>query len=444
MHNHIFIPSSKKDICYCKICQQLSYKGIPSQSLPLKNNSKFSIDPLNFKFKPFSSITNYKLENHLKYLQYKNIGISKINYLINNFGLKSMIFYKAITLMDQIYLQNEVSTDDIETIASVCVLLVVQFNECCLSYMKENNLTKNEKDIFYHSFFGNNDKVHRKANIRGLFKYIKNNVNNFKYWEVLCLSYLNYDLGKYSAYDYLILFFQLGIFFCKDSIDIIDKLNICFKILDYIVIDTKSCDFSQYTIAMSIIKVAFEFEKYFDKNIFKKIYGVDLSKKKYINCSKMIKTILFLSKNISNLNNYNYDMTLNINYNILNNFSFINGYNNNIISFFFENKNNKNKKKNKNKEKKDKFTHQNELLNSNFNSNLVKENNEKYKYDLSQIQKGNLSNKIIINNNFISNSININNYNFYFQNYSKSKINYYFFNNVNSFTNQYRAFNKNI
>ena len=69
MHNHIFIPSSKKDICYCKICQQLSYKGIPSQSLPLKNNSKFSIDPLNFKFKPFSSI---KISSIQKYWYIKN------------------------------------------------------------------------------------------------------------------------------------------------------------------------------------------------------------------------------------------------------------------------------------------------------------------------------------------------------------------------------------
>ena len=46
MHNHIFIPSSKKDVCYCKICQKLSYKGIVSQSLLLKYNSKFNINPL--------------------------------------------------------------------------------------------------------------------------------------------------------------------------------------------------------------------------------------------------------------------------------------------------------------------------------------------------------------------------------------------------------------
>ena len=54
MHNHKFEPSSKKDICYCITCQNLSYKGTIGQSL-LINPINFNIDPLKLKFLPFST-----------------------------------------------------------------------------------------------------------------------------------------------------------------------------------------------------------------------------------------------------------------------------------------------------------------------------------------------------------------------------------------------------
>ena len=57
--------------------------------------------------------------------------------------------------MDQIYLENEVSIDNIETISSICIVLALKFNECCLSYSNKNNFTKDENDIVYHSFLGN-------------------------------------------------------------------------------------------------------------------------------------------------------------------------------------------------------------------------------------------------------------------------------------------------
>ena len=347
MNNHIFIPSSKKDISYCKICQLISYKGIISQSLPIKCHPRINMDPLTLKFVSFSSVANKKSGYHLKYLSNKRRGVNTIISLINTFGLRSMIFYKSISLLDQIFLNNEISIDNIETIALVCVLLVVEFNECCIPYKKVDFFDKNEKDIIFHTF--NNDiDYNNKLNLRGLFLYIKNNVNNFNYWQILCLKYLNYDLGKYSAYDYLLLFFRLGILFCKETVDIISKLKICLKILDSIINDNKSCFFSQYTLAMSIINVTFGQEKYFDKNIFKIIYGVDLSKKKYINCSNMIKNvILYYNNNNSNnfiCNNNNkltnspnqisidqsYQNSNNFNnYNYMNNFAY-NFYNNNI------------------------------------------------------------------------------------------------------------------
>ena len=305
------MPSTKIDLCYCKICYKLTYKGKICQNLLINDANRFCLDPLTLKYRPIISICNYKLPRNIKYLEYKNKGISKIKYLVYNFGLKSMIFFKSISLMNQIFLENDISIDYIDDISSICVLLATKYNECCIPSKFEEVLTENEKEIFYH--LNNNEKRNKcKSNLSGLISFIKNNVNNYKYWEILCLKYLNYDLGRYSAYDYLILFFQLGIFFCEKEINVIDKLKKCINVLDLIIYDKKYCDFSQYTFALSIIKVFFENDNLFDTKIIKYIYGVDLSKIKYIKCSNLIKNII--NQSIKNENSKTY---FNILYNAL-------------------------------------------------------------------------------------------------------------------------------
>ena len=172
--------------------------------------------------------------------------------------------------------------------------IVTQYNECCAPSILEQSFTKQEHDILFNSYSRKNDEIinnnnekliKHKTNIRGLFNYIKNNIKDHKYWEILCLKYLNFDLGRYSAYDYLLLFFRYGIFFCKEKINVLDKFKFCLNVLDIIVQNKRACDFSQYTFAMSIIKISLENDNFFDKKIFKYIYGVDLSKSKYINCT---------------------------------------------------------------------------------------------------------------------------------------------------------------
>jgi hypothetical protein len=103
MHSHIFVPSIKKEVSYCKKCSILSYRGNISQEMPIKMYNKFDIDPLKLKFKPVSITANYNLEFHRRYLESKIIGINKIKYLVNNFGLKSMVYYKSINFMNQIF-----------------------------------------------------------------------------------------------------------------------------------------------------------------------------------------------------------------------------------------------------------------------------------------------------------------------------------------------------
>jgi hypothetical protein len=436
MNTHLLIQSSKEDICYCSKCGKLSYKGKIGQNLPFKCLNTFNIDPLKIKYRPITAIANYNLSNHIKYLECKNKGISKIKSLTNNFGLKSMILYKAINFMNQIYLDNEVSLEYIDIIASLCVLLVIDYNERCIPSIIEEYLTKDQRDILYGFCYENddkdinnglipfndkNEKIKHTSNLNGLLRYIKKNVNNFRYWEIMCLKYLNYDLGKYTAYDYLILFFELGIFFCEENVDIIDKLKYCVKILDYIILNKCSCDFSQYTFAMSIIKIVLENDNFFDKKVFKYIYGVDLSKKKYINCSNLIKNILNLAVKIDSIKSLNYM----INFNKINNGNqiylnkFINSNGKNIImdNHFLlngninqSNKIKKGKKSFKSNKEKDKIEENNKLENNNF----FIYNNKNINFDGLNHNLIN-NNSIIINNNFINNNININNNNFNFK-----------------------------
>lgn len=452
MHSHEFIQSTKKDVFFCKTCSKISYKGIISQALSIKYLNIFNNDPLKLKFRPILTTVNYKSANNLKYLEIKNQIITKIKYLCNNFGLKSMIFYKSINFINQIFLQNEISLSNIDSISSVCVLLVTEFNECCMPSKFEEYFTKNENDILFNSFLRKNNiqvneviynKVNEKiikhkSNLKGLINYIKNNIKDFKYWEILCINYLNYDLGRYSTYDYLILFFRLGIFFCKEEINILDKLNFCFKILEILINDKRSCNFSQYIFAMSIIKITLENDNFFDKKIFKYIYGVDLSKAKYEKCSNLIKDILTTyinndyAKNTLNILNYLLICNqLNNNQQIYNN-----KYNQNtniyekpnIYKNMSMNKINK-KEANKNNNKNNKEEEKIEQTNINDKIDFFNNNN------LKKIDK---SNSLISNNNYIIFYNNITNNNTYNNNLNLQKYNQ---TNNNTIGNNYFFFN---
>ena len=400
-HSHIFVPSIKKDVSYCSICSKLSYKGIPSNTLSLKSASRLDLDPLLMKFKPIASICNHNSRNNINYLEYKIKAIIKLKYLTINFGLKSMLFYRALNLLNQIFLENELPVDIIDSIASVCFLLVVEYNECCVPSVVEEDLTNNDKELLYINN-SNKEGTKHKSNLRGLFSFIKKNVYNYNYLEVSCLKYLNYDLGRYSAYDYLILFFELGIFFSKEKVNIKNKLKYCINILDLIIYDKKSCYFSQYTFAMSIIKVALENDNFFNKSIFKHIYGVDLSKTKYIKCSNLIKNIL--NKSINNYFNKNF-------FNALNN-----------LLYLYNQRENDNKIKGKE-------IHEEEKNENNKNNNIIF-----YKYN-RRLDIGQLNdNHIIKSNNYNNNIFHINNLSSY-SNYNK------YFNCINNNFNLYNSDN---
>ena len=226
-----------------------------------------------------------------------------------------------------------------------------------------------------------------------MFNYIKKNVNNYKYWEIFCLKKLNYDLGRYSAYDYLILFFDLGICFCREEINMLELLKYSVNILYFITNDRRFCEYNQYTLAMSLIKVALENYFFFDKNVFKYIYGVNLSKKKYLNCSNMVKAIINLSYN-------RIDNSINIEYN-----------NNNNLVF--------------------QLLCINEYLDNHKNKGNNNNNN------LRNIISCIIKNNIIINNSIITNNISIKNNSIYYQNLVINNYNNFIGNKLGIYNTDY-------
>ena len=51
--------------------------------------------------------------------------------------------------MNQIFLENQIAIENIENIASLCVLLITVFHECCLPSLSEELMTKNENIYSY-------------------------------------------------------------------------------------------------------------------------------------------------------------------------------------------------------------------------------------------------------------------------------------------------------
>ena len=331
--SHNFLPSIKKGISYCSYCGCLSYKNIPSKkSHTSKDRRIMDIDPLILKYKPISLKIDFSLVSHKNYMNDRKKGLSKIYYLSNYFKLDRMIKYKAIGLMDQIYLNNEdVSTENIEAISSTCVLLSIEFNDC---YINSNNIKlpiyndipKTNPNIYNNNFYINNKKA--------LFQYIRKEINSIMYWQSYCLKKLVYNLGKYTSFDYINLFFDLGIVFTKKEVDIINMYESCFNILETIIGNQYFCKYNQYIIAMSVIYLIFKSSNYFNLKVFKYIYGVDFSKEKYKLCINKINSL------VTNLYNIKFENNSFSNINIIeNNFYFKNyNVNNNDNKYFSDKK----------------------------------------------------------------------------------------------------------
>ena len=279
MCKHIYKHTRKKDVSYCIICGCLSYKNIPSLLFQFNNNYEIGFDPLLLKFHHSKKTIDYSNNSNIQYISIRYLGINHIKMLSTYFSISKTLTHKAINYLDQIYLNDPtISLDLIEKISSVCLLLAVKFNECCT--------------------------MESQINIGDFIHLLSSKINNLNEIEILCLKTLNYELGIYSSYDFINLFFSLGLIFpnytninsnCKDS-NVMNMYLKCINILEVIIDDYRSLEFTQYNIAISIIAMGVSDSKFFSIETFKYIYGINLLKEKYVKCQLDLKSIY--------LNNY--------------------------------------------------------------------------------------------------------------------------------------------
>ena len=287
--SHEFKNTIKPGVKYCVKCGCLSYKNIPAINISLKNLNVLYLDPLILKYRPISLKLNQYLIFHANYIAHRKIGLLKIYEVSNLFDLDKVIIFKAIGLMDKIFLncQNESIIEYIEKISLICILLSFQFN----NFFSETNI----KEVGFRK--NKNIPLINKINkfnnrIVDCYQYIKTEIKDLIYWQALCLKYLNFNLSEFTVYDYINLFFQLGIIFTNENIDIHNYYNNCIVLLEIIINNCKICNFNQFVIAQSILYLNISSDICFNPSIIKYIYGVDFSKKKYLFCIKEICEII--------------------------------------------------------------------------------------------------------------------------------------------------------
>jgi hypothetical protein len=186
----------------------------------------------------------------------------------NFFSIPEILVHKAMRYLDYIYLNNTVSFDLISNICIVCLLFAIQFNDCC----------SKSSGIDFQGFRNNLQNI---PNLRELENY--------------CLKCIDYNLGLYTSLDYINLFFSLGIIFPYKNIPNIDISFLffnCVSALEIIIENNNCLGYSSYTIALSTIKITLENFDCFDCEIFKKIYGINFNKERYIQCENSLKYIL--------------------------------------------------------------------------------------------------------------------------------------------------------
>ena len=194
MCEHKFVKASKKDVYYCINCGVLSYKSITSLSVPSLTKTSISLDPLLLKFKSSQFSIDFSNNYIIQYMSVRKKAINFIKTQSNIFYFTKNIIYKAINYLDLIYINNNVSFDLMPKICIICIILAIQFNSCC---------TKNTN-----------------MDLKGFSYYLKNMTDIYE-TEVFCLKCLDYNLGLYSSFDYIDLFFSLGFVFSLEKVMII-------------------------------------------------------------------------------------------------------------------------------------------------------------------------------------------------------------------------------
>lgn len=250
---------------YCGNCGSLSLNNI-SLSKPIEFYGKIEINPFELfktsitqeqeKKAQVTSTLAVSAHPHHLHINKRVAGIRNIKYIGNVLNLSHSIIFKAILYMDQIYIKSNIPIGLIIEISSVCILLAIKYNECP-----------------------------PKSGLRSLTKFLKSSFD-FHTIEILCLQYLDYDLNQFSALDYLLDMFYMGITSNKNSQEVFNFYQSCISCIYNFVEDVRYLDFFPSEIAFAVIQFKCKRHLTFSIKEFINFYDVDnsCSKGNILNC----------------------------------------------------------------------------------------------------------------------------------------------------------------
>ena len=258
----------------------------------IKNMKKKTEENYPFIYKEFNINFKDKMEQEKVlrsiniYLKHRKMLLLKLQKLIQIFDYCDLVFYQCLFYLDT-YLSHNLTEDISER---TLLYYLIGFFLCSCKF-KETDIYEPLLDSFYD-----------------LSKGSYFSIDKIKYYEVVCLKMINYNVFSYSAYDWIMQLMSNGIIFnCeidKDNEMILIKghrhyiTNAINKYVLKLLLDiTSKYLFFKYApmyLAFSLIRIARE--KYLDKNMIKpklfkllvKAYGIN--HKDFKSCYNEIKS----------------------------------------------------------------------------------------------------------------------------------------------------------
>ena len=243
----------------------------------------------------------YIFEKSLKsidiYLKHRKFLLLTLQKMIKIFDYCDIVFYQCLFYLDT-YLSHNITDEDISE--KELLYYLVGFFLCSVKF-KETDTFEPPLDEFYY-----------------LSKGIYLNTDKIKYYEILCLKMINYDVFNYSAYDWISHLISNGIVFnCEINKDneiilinghrhsLVHTINrYAIKLLLNLTSNNIFFKYAPMHLAFCLIHLARE--KYLDKNIINhklffdlvNLYGITPGD--YIKCYDEIKSVIHVNHDKAN------------------------------------------------------------------------------------------------------------------------------------------------
>lgn len=262
---HSFTRTSRTKVYFCSMCGCISYNYFESFNL-LKDNKEVKAVSSSLitelPFVKYKAITpKYNNVNHMTYVLLRQ---KEIKYICG-FGQVSKsdlsIVFRSIAYLDRLFISSKCNLNMREA-ALICFALSLKFNGYSI-----------------------------QSPIHHLCEELNQTIVNFKEKEIECLQLLNYDLSQLSSYEVIEQIFNSGILF-KTIPDIHSVYTQCLSLFYEIIIDSRSLDFSQSVLALSIIQIVCNRFSSFSLKEFSSAYKVNYANVEMKKCLLVLNAII--------------------------------------------------------------------------------------------------------------------------------------------------------